>query len=212
VPLGRRNLHSIATLQLVGGALCLDLVNTTGARASRSPRERLLSYGDLLTWSLRTRVLTPGDVELLRSVSATRVAESEAVLGRARALREELYQLFRSIAEGREPSIDSVARLGGYWRQDRSRRDLVWEGGGYALRLQVSKDDLDPMLWPVIASAVDLLTSQRLALLKRCGECDWLFADESRNGSRIWCKKECGDRARARRHYAQNRRTGGAPR
>jgi predicted RNA-binding Zn ribbon-like protein len=34
------------------------------------------------------------------------------------------------------------------------------------------------------------------------GGCGWLFVDESRNGSRRWCSmKDCGNRAKARRHY-----------
>jgi len=62
------------------------------------------------------------------------------------------------------------------------------------------------MWWPTVASAVELLTSERLTRTKRCGECDWLFVDESKNRSRTWCKKLCGDRTRARRHYDRIRR------
>jgi predicted RNA-binding Zn ribbon-like protein len=66
---------------------------------------------------------------------------------------------------------------------------------------QVRGAELDAMVWPIVSAAVELLMSDRLARLKRCGECDWLFLDESKNGSRTWCKKDCGDRVRARRHY-----------
>ena len=59
----------------------------------------------------------------------------------------------------------------------------------------------DGIIWPIVQSAVDLLTSDAVGRLKRCGECDWLFVDDSKNQSRTWCKKECGDRVRARRHY-----------
>jgi predicted RNA-binding Zn ribbon-like protein len=190
---------------MVSGALCLDLLNTTGARASGSPRERLRSYGDLLVWSLRAGVLSPGDVERLRAAAFAGGRESELVVGRARELRERLYRLFRAIADGTEPPAESLAWLSGEWRQERSQRELATEGGRFVLKLQSDGDQLDAMLWPVISSAVDLLVSDRLVRLKRCGECDWLFLDESRNGLRNWCKKDCGDRARARRHYARHR-------
>lgn len=206
VALGARKLAAVGTLPLVGGALCLDFVNTTGARDSGFPRERLGSYDDLLVWSLRAKVLSPDDAARLRVAATMRVEKAEEVLRRIRELREELYRLFRSVAEGREPSPDSVARLSVLWREERSRRYLVSERGGFALRLQNAEDELDPMLWPIIASAADFLLSDRIARLKRCGECDWLFADMSRNGTRTWCKKACGDRVRARHHYARTRR------
>jgi predicted RNA-binding Zn ribbon-like protein len=36
--------------------------------------------------------------------------------------------------------------------------------------------------------------------------CGWLFYDETRNGTRRWCSmKDCGNRAKARRHYAKSK-------
>ena len=196
-------------LPLVGGELFLDLVNTTGARTSEAPRERLRSYDDLLTWSVRTNILSPDAAERLRVDATAREVEATEALRQMRELREALYILFRAIAEGGEPPARSIARLGAWWHDERSRRELVSEGGGFAFRLLVREGELDPMRWPVIASSVDFLLSERTARLRRCARCDWLFVDESRNGTRIWCKKECGDRERARRHYARSRRRAG---
>jgi predicted RNA-binding Zn ribbon-like protein len=37
--------------------------------------------------------------------------------------------------------------------------------------------------------------------------CTWLFVDESRNRTRRWCSmKDCGNRAKARRHYERARK------
>jgi predicted RNA-binding Zn ribbon-like protein len=197
-------------MPLVGGAVCLDLLNTTGARASGSPRERLLSYDDLLAWSVRAGVLGERDARRLRAAAANRKGESAAALARALRLRELLYGVFRPIAEGGEPPADLLAELSRWWRADRNRRELVWTrsdaGGKLELHLEMDESELDLMLWPIVSSAIELLTSARIARIKRCGECDWLFVDESKNGSRTWCKKECGDRARARRHYQRARR------
>jgi len=39
--------------------------------------------------------------------------------------------------------------------------------------------------------------------------CGWLFLDETRNRSRRWCSmKDCGNRAKARRHYRRRRAEG----
>jgi predicted RNA-binding Zn ribbon-like protein len=196
-----RTLLSVGEFPLVGGAPCLDLVNTTGARATDSPRERLHGYNDLLVWSRRAKILKPSDVSRLREAAARRPAEAERALARVREAREHLYAVFRAIAEGGEPPLESLSRISRLWRADRGRRQLERKGRSFALRLQVSEDELDPMLWPIVTSAVDLLLSDRLRRVKRCGECDWLFVDGSKNGSRTWCKKDCGDRVRARRHY-----------
>ena len=33
-------------------------------------------------------------------------------------------------------------------------------------------------------------------------ECTWIFLDETKNHSRRWCSmRDCGNRAKARRHY-----------
>ncbi len=64
----------------------------------------------------------------------------------------------------------------------------------------------DP-LWPVAVAAVDLLRDpERLARVKRCAQCSWLFLDRSRNGSRRWCSMgECGAQVKMRRYRAARR-------
>jgi predicted RNA-binding Zn ribbon-like protein len=67
---------------------------------------------------------------------------------------------------------------------------------------------LDCMLWPVVVSAASLLTSQEAGRVKECvgRACAWLFLDTTKNRSRRYCRAEgCGNRARARRHYARTR-------
>jgi predicted RNA-binding Zn ribbon-like protein len=55
-------------------------------------------------------------------------------------------------------------------------------------------------------SAVSLLQPQRRARLRICAHCGWLFLDLSRNRSRVWCDMAvCGNREKARRHYARSR-------
>jgi predicted RNA-binding Zn ribbon-like protein len=167
----------------------LDFVNTSGARSSSAPRERLTRDADLRAWSRRVGLGSPGRTTLARTLE----------------LRELLYAILRPLSDGAEPSPEKIATLGAWWRAERTRCELVSRAGAFALERRAGGDETDAMLWPIVASAVELLTSERLARLKRCGECDWLFLDVSKNGSRTWCKKDCGDRARARRHYARVR-------
>ena len=90
-------------------------------------------------------------------------------------------------------------------------RRVVQSGRGFSLGWD-DTDDLRRMLWPVALSAVELLAGDHAAPVKLCGMrettgCSWLFVDESRNGSRRWCSmKDCGNRAKARRHYRKVKR------
>jgi predicted RNA-binding Zn ribbon-like protein len=61
-------------------------------------------------------------------------------------------------------------------------------------------------LWRVALSARELLLALPPGRLRICAgdECGWLFLDSSKAGRRRWCSMaDCGNRAKARRHYAR---------
>jgi predicted RNA-binding Zn ribbon-like protein len=67
---------------------------------------------------------------------------------------------------------------------------------------------IDRPLWAIVRSAADLLVSDDRTQLRECSadDCHWLFLDTTRNRSRQWCSMtSCGNRAKARRHYARGR-------
>ena len=71
----------------------------------------------------------------------------------------------------------------------------AWPAGASALELP---------LWPALWSAAELLMAPELARVRECESCSWLFLDTSRNHTRRWCSMEdCGNVAKARRHYAR---------
>jgi predicted RNA-binding Zn ribbon-like protein len=187
-------------MPLVGGAACLDLVNTCGARAGGVPRERLLVWVDLVVWGVRAGLLDWPAAATLRRLGSRHPRLAQHLLGRVRRLREDLYEVLLAVAERRDPVPASLGRLNVWCRAALGRRELVCGRYGLELRLRV-QDPADHLLWPLVTSAVELLTSERAALIRQCRECDWLFLDTSKNGSRTWCKAQCGNRARARRHY-----------
>jgi predicted RNA-binding Zn ribbon-like protein len=77
---------------------------------------------------------------------------------------------------------------------------FVWDWAG-------REDDLDQMLWWVVQSATEVMTSDELLRVGQCADdrgCGWLFYDTSKNRTRRWCDmRGCGNRAKARRHYAK---------
>jgi predicted RNA-binding Zn ribbon-like protein len=82
---------------------------------------------------------------------------------------------------------------------------------GYTWRFDQGKNDLAPMLAPILRSAAELLTSPALGRVRECDSdtCWWLFLDSSKSGTRRWCDmKVCGNREKARRHHKRHKSSG----
>lgn len=189
----------------MGGRLCLDFVNTTGARDTDAPRERIHAYRDLLVWSRRADLITGEEESRLAAEAERRPEAAGETLERAIRIRKTLYDVLRPLAEGEQPEAADLSALDVLLGESAGRRALRIgpEGGSWTWSRE--PEELEWFLWPIVQSAERLVTSGDLARLKRCGECDWLFVDETRNDSRRWCKKLCGDRVRARRHYRRRK-------
>ena len=86
-----------------------------------------------------------------------------------------------------------------------SKSRLVWNKANFDWDRQGEDGDLDQVLWWVLRSTTDLLTSEDIQRVGVCADdrgCGWLFYDTSRNRTRQWCSmRGCGNRAKARRHY-----------
>jgi len=191
--------------EFVGGWLCLDFLNTINY-AGADQNERLKGYADLVDWSQQVELLAAFDVDRLLAEAERRPADALNALQRARDLRLMLHRLFSAVAFGHPPAGADVATLDGELQAALARRHLVWTGDGFHWEWPTGAGDLHPMLPPLVWSAGELLTSGQLARLKRCSGdgCSWLFYDRSKNQSRRWCMMaHCGNRAKARRHYAR---------
>jgi predicted RNA-binding Zn ribbon-like protein len=198
-----------AALKLLGGSLCLDFANTVDWWGSDQPREWLTSYDELVAWSEHAGILSPAEARRLRHRASQSPAEAEAVLQRAIALREAIHRIFSAIAEGKHAPDGDVAALDAALAEALPMLRLVRAGDEFAWAWAGEEGALERMLWPVAYSAAELLTSPALARVGQCANdlCRWLFLDGSRNHSRRWCDMaDCGNRAKARRHYRRTRR------
>jgi len=202
--------ETVETVDLVGGDVALDLVNTGSRREGGPFRERLHTYADLVTWAVRVELIGAEEGARLRAAAAARPDEASRVLERARALRETVYRVFAAEARGDAPSPEDLAALSEAAADAASRRVLAAGRPGYEFAWP-QWEALERLLWPIAMSAAELLISDDLARVKECAtdNCNWLFVDMSRNRSRRWCDmKDCGNRAKARRHYARRRGAG----
>jgi predicted RNA-binding Zn ribbon-like protein len=201
---------SAGDLKQIGGELCLDFANTVDWHASDAPVERLVDYDSLVSWSRATGILDEAGARRLRRQSVANPAAARKALKRAIAVRQVLYRIFVSVVHGqpiRTSDLDVLnellAHAHDHLRVVPAGRRLEWQWVG-------NPEDLDQMLWPTVRSAADLLTSDRRSKLGQCADdrgCGWLFLDTSKNHRRRWCAMEdCGNRAKARRHYQRSRR------
>ncbi len=192
------------TPRLIGGAPCLDFVNTVGYRGREDGREeRLPNYAALIAWALRVGILEAPAATRAQAAALADPARAEAVLAEARALREAIARLF----QGR-PRPDDLDLVNGLLARA-PRAHLARAGAGFAWR-EAADDPLRAPLWPVLWNAADLMTGAARDKVRCCAdpECRWMFLDTARNRPRLWCSMEdCGNRAKARRHYLRAKRT-----
>jgi len=204
--------------KLVGGSLCLDLINTVGWRGRPgASADRLVRYEELLHWGVHVGVLGKTEARRLAAEARRAPAEAARVLSAAVSLREAVARLLDPMTRARP---DDLALLNEVIARAPARRAIVAAEGGFRWRQERIAGahptppipSLEGPLWRVAWDAADLLTSERRAQVRHCGdsECGWMFLDLSRGQTRRWCAMEdCGNRAKARRHHARSRARAG---
>lgn len=205
-------LTKAATHKLVGGALCLDFVNTLGAATSDQPTEYLPTYAALVVWSAHAGLLTPADAAHLIAHATQRPADGNTALQDAQRLRAVLHRVFVAVAQGTVPPAEDLALLNTLLAIAAGQTRVMPTSAGYAWTWADDPDALDRMLWPIVRSAAVLLVTGDLSRVRVCGgdRCGWLFVDTSKNRSRRWCDmQDCGNvakvrRFRTRQHHAQD--------
>jgi predicted RNA-binding Zn ribbon-like protein len=201
-------------LQCASAELCLEFVNTIAWRKTDEPEERIPSPSAFLDWCVNAGIPASGDAAPLQRLWCTRPREARLVHRKAVELREAIYRIFCSKIRG-EPLPDQDLRVFNEMLGAIPPRVRVapigsgtgWWSGGTAKPLDI----LAPIAW----SAADLMTSPRAQRVRQCADetgCGYLFVDESRAGTRRWCSMgECGNRAKARRHYRRHKEPGADP-
>lgn len=191
-----------------GNWLCLDITHTLDERSSGRPVELLHDYCDLVAWGIFQHLLTEDEAQRLLRIAEKKPDEARRTLERAIEAREAMYRLFYAISEEEDPDTHDLALLNELLAEAMSRACLVQKEGGYVWDWQAGENDLYVLLWQVVRSAADLLTSEKLHDVRACAadDCRWLFLDTSKNHSRRWCNMEtCGNQAKARRHYSRKK-------
>jgi predicted RNA-binding Zn ribbon-like protein len=177
--------------RFLGGDLALDFLNTVADRFGH-PRERFVTGADVDRWARRAGLLGPRDSLRLGARG----------LAHVRQARDTLYALMQPVALGQAPSAATLGRFNVILARCARERHLSWQNGRLEWRWK-------GIVGPVFEHAGELLTAGPSNRLRQCADavCGWMFLDRSPAGQRRWCSMDdCGNRAKARRHYQRGRR------
>lgn len=199
------------TFRCPGGALCLDFCNSGQGARNRSKQEWLTGFADLIDWLEAAGAIDASHAGRLRAEGRRSPQAAQALWLRALELREALARVLLARTEGRGADGADLAMIQAEFARTATFARLAPSAQGFAWDVDPKAAVLDAALRPLVASAVELLTSSRLARLRRCGNstCYWLFLDETKNCSRRWCEMaSCGNLMKVRRHRAKQHSSG----
>ena len=197
------------TFRCPGGELCLDFCNTGQAARDTRQEEWLSDYGELAAWLQATGALSAKQANAVRDGAESAPEAAQRVWSRALRLREALTRVLIAKAQRRAPFTDDLHLIEHEYARSARNARLAPAEDGFRWTVDGEARDPDVALRPLVESAVSLMTSPRMARLRRCGNatCYWLFLDETKNASRRWCEMaSCGNLMKVRRHRARARR------
>jgi len=198
---------------LDGGTVSLDFVNTvSGMRGSTNPRDRLQGFADIVYWAEQVGLTDAREAARLYATAEQEPARAAAAHREAIRRREALHDVVLGAVDAR-PTPGAALETVNAWIADAliHRRFRATAPGKFEAALE-NDGDLLAFLRPVALDAAELLEHEvSRGLVGVCeerlvGRCAWLFLDTTKNHSRRFCTmKDCGNRAKQRRHYQRKR-------
>ena len=179
------------------GALCVTFVNT-------GYRKPLDLYDGLLAWGAEVGALATTDVQRLGRLADERPGLAGGVCRRALTLRARLERMLLALAAGDKATKADFQAFDVELRAALANRHQIETTSGYRWAWAADvEDDLDRMLWPVLLSTAELLTSEDRSRVRQCAGqgCGLLFIARNAGRRRKWCGPACGERARSADHY-----------
>lgn len=198
------NTAGINQYGLLRERLCLDFINTSDKHPSQPDVDFLSSYPRLIEWAVFVGAISNEQGEHLLMTAEAQPAKAEAALHYAVNVRDTVYRVFSAAAAHQSPAAVDMQAFNHMLSKAMSHYRLAAQNEAFEWACAHDAADFGAMLWPVLWSASELLTSPDVRLLRECAsdDCTWLFLDTSKNHSRRWCSMtQCGNRAKARTHY-----------
>lgn len=199
--------------RFVGGALCLDFINSVDVPGTAREQDLFVDYAAILRWSLARGSLGQAAHDRLAAMALKAPAAAAAVWAEALALRADIRALTGALRRVDNPA-PLLPRLNERLSRLPAAPALRYAGDADRIAFDLPGAQLDEPLWPVLWTTAALLVSDDTQKLGECqaSDCDAIFIDHTNNRSRIWCATEtCGNRERVRRAYQAKRAAGRQP-
>lgn len=196
----------IVLISAIPDDLCLSYANTLSWRGTERPAEQLHDLADLLNWIEQSTDTGEGATAEIRDMARDQQKTARAVFAEAIATREVIFRSFSAVATGERMRDQDFVALQRALAKAPTRNRLERAGERYAWHVDQLRLSVPDILAPVLWSAGDLVLNAQHRRIRQCANvrCLWLFVDESKSGTRRWCDMtSCGNRAKARRHYAK---------
>ena len=193
-------------VRLDGGNLSLNFVNTIHDRNEEPLRDYLTNYSDLLAWAHFADGINEAQKKLLLQLSKKNHRKAEKIFKESIRLREAIYKyIVHLINQNKAPPVDT--QLINHWLSKAfANLELTQLDNDIVLDWKPERFGMESVLWPIIRSFADLITSDMRNRTKQCPNCAWVFLDNSKNNSRRWCSMEtCGNRAKVLRFARKTR-------
>lgn len=195
--------RTIETLELDGGSLCLNFVNSVRNRFEDPLFEFIITPEDLLLWGSRTQLFEKDLKRDLENYILKNPEKARHDLKHILDTRELLYRIFQKLCRKSRPDDKDIllfnkelSLVQGHLKLeilDSLEVTMIWDN---------KPSDLLWTLYPIMKSAYDLLISDLRDRIKECPNCGWLLLDISKNNSRIWCNmKTCGNTVKIKKYY-----------
>lgn len=205
---------------LASSRLCLEFVNTNEWHAAEFPVETLFTYADLVDWAAKIGIRSAQSTQELKEQATKHPILATQIYDWAIELREAMYHIFVALINHQLPAPSDLAILNEALPHAYTQPLLstVTTGNStgqgdttFGIQWRCDENGLDGILWPILRSAIRLLTEGEHSRIGQCADdrgCGYLFYDTSRNRSRRWCTmSSCGNRAKSQRHYARRKTT-----
>lgn len=198
---------AITNLQLVGGRLALNFVNSLHL-------SKTSNLGEFIGFLQITGVVSPERGGHLLNLPQTDQRTAEMLLSRVARLEVALRQVFSALTRKEKISKEWVEPINEILRITEGHDELVLENGEWRLEFMAREEGLDWLLAAIARSAAEILVEGPAARVRVCANsgCGLFFSDMSRTRRRRWCSMaRCGNRhkvaAFARRHDSRRRPT-----
>jgi len=195
--------RTIETLELDGGWLCLDFINTVRSRTKEPNVCYLPTNDEVLKWAKRVKLFSHKDIREIMEYNKEHPDIAEKEHKKVIDIRETLCKIFTAIANNLPPSESLLEKFNKYLSESFNNLKIVVNNNRVVTEDWQKKDaGMHQFQLLIIRSAYELLKSDLLATLKRCDNCGWLFLDRSKNRSRRWCNMEtCGSSEKSKKYY-----------